>query len=99
MPSNEDILLAARSILSYLPELLGASAHLVSRPLEDLLSSARAGARVENQILDLLVREEKTRAWISNFLKKASAEGTYRVYGWLAHEHPEMVYAFVGTGQ
>lgn len=66
----DDILDCARSIRPDLPDLLGAAAEPIDQQLSDLLAQAHAGQSVDQQILDLLKSNDKTRRWAGEFLSK-----------------------------
>lgn len=64
---SEDYLEAARTIRSYLPNLLDSEqAESVDAQLADLLNQSEQD--VENQILEVLTSTEATRQWTVNFL-------------------------------
>lgn len=57
-PEPEDVYRAARAYLPNLPENM--------RPLlEELLTRADAGQKVDNQIIDLMANDDRARKWMS----------------------------------
>lgn len=66
---SEDILEAARTIRSYLSELLKAEeAKVIDDQLAQLLAQ-KDQEKVDNRILEILCSQETTRQWIDQFLE------------------------------
>lgn len=83
MYSADDIIQAARAIEAQLPKLLSQSkAQSLSLALTELLSQAKQGQAVENQILELLTDEPTTRRWLSARLRPSQ-------YDSVGHKHQE----------
>jgi hypothetical protein len=85
---TEDILEGARSIRPYLAKLLEADSEVVDHELSDLLAKAQVGQKIDNQILDLLSRQESTRVWIVQYLalKRPPEQEVERLYSGLPGE-------------
>lgn len=69
MYQREDVLEGARTIRPLLKELVGPEAERLDRELAALLTVERDRKNVDNLILNLLAREDATRAWIKQFLE------------------------------
>ncbi len=69
-PKPEDVLECARLIRPELEELLGPEAEQVDRQIADLLAQANTGQQVDDQILNLLKRDEETYYWMAEFLSQ-----------------------------
>lgn len=84
----EDVFEAARTIRPLLPELLGPDAAVWDAELAGFLSRATSGEKVDNLILDLLRKDERTRNWTREFLKPNSGQDL-RVYApWPGSSNP-----------
>lgn len=83
MCDSDNILEAARAIRPYLADLLGVDAEAIDRQVAKLLSDAKSGQQVNNQILELLSSFNPTREWMAEFLKDnlpPQVTSSYRSY-------------------
>ena len=69
MYSSAELLVAAKTIRPFLPDLLDQdTAEDMDRQLAALITGCQAGQPQENKIADLLSREAPTREWMARFL-------------------------------
>lgn len=72
MFQTEVILEGARTIRSYLPELVGAEAETIDSQLASLLARSEKEEKTDNLILDLLAQHKATKKWMRDYLNAAS---------------------------
>lgn len=91
MYQTEDVLNAARAIVSHLSELLADQAEEVEQQLSALLEQADAGEDVEIEIFDLLGEHEPTRQWMQDALEGKKISSGEKSYYPLPTPEPQVV--------
>ena len=76
MPFKKEVLEGAREIRSHLAELIREGSGALDGKLGALIERGTAGERVDNEIIDLLREDERTRTWLQEYLGDESLLAT-----------------------